>query len=134
MEVDRRPLTFPDERINLPGGTLAPGGVGTTGKTVISGNYLVNSGTSVALSDYQPDPNAVPEIACSPQSIGPPQLRRFSFTRLHSELTYIVEISDNLNQWDTLDTNPGNVGETVTVEPPTNGACRFLRLRVVKSP
>jgi hypothetical protein len=35
------------------------------------GSFLVTvSGTSVVLSDYQPDPNAGPEIACSPQSTG----------------------------------------------------------------
>jgi hypothetical protein len=62
---------------------------------------------------------------------GPPQMLHYSFNRLRSDLTYIVEGSPDLKSWEPVDTNSGNVGETVTVETPTTGDHRFLRLRVV---
>lgn len=61
---------------------------------------------------------------------------QLSFHRARSELTYIVEASDDLVQWSPIATNPGTVGETVVVDdialpepPPTR---RFLRLRVLQ--
>lgn len=96
------------------------------------GDGLVNLleyalGGDPANSTDAPRPQMVP-------TAGSPQLLRFSFMRLRSDLTYIVEASNNLSQWDPLDTNPGNVGEMVTVETPVTEDHRFLRLRVVKSP
>ena len=60
-----------------------------------------------------------------------PQMLRFSFMRLRSDITYIVEGSTDLTAWDPVDTNPGNVGETAIVEIPVSGDRRFLRLRVL---
>jgi hypothetical protein len=63
-----------------------------------------------------------------------PRMLRFSFHRARSDVTYTVEQSADLTRWDPLDTNPGNVGETVVVETPADGGRRFLRLRVVDPP
>jgi hypothetical protein len=56
-----------------------------------------------------------------------------SFLRARPELTYAVEASPNLATWTTLATNPGAVGQQVTVadsEPLSASSRRFLRLRV----
>lgn len=59
-----------------------------------------------------------------------------TFTRVRGDLTYIVEAGSTLASWSTLETNPGSVGASVTVndtveistsDPPV----RFLRLRVI---
>jgi hypothetical protein len=54
-----------------------------------------------------------------------------TFNRAQSELTYIVQASDDLKTWSTLATNPGTAGTSVTVTD-TNTASpnRYLRLRV----
>lgn len=57
----------------------------------------------------------------------------FSFPRLRDDLAYHVESSADLQVWTTVATDPGTVGETVTVFAPSplSGAGRhFLRLRV----
>jgi hypothetical protein len=63
-----------------------------------------------------------------------PRVLHFSFHRARSDITYLVEGSTDLTSWAPIDTNPGNVGETVTTETPAEGDRRFLRLRVVVSP
>jgi hypothetical protein len=52
---------------------------------------------------------------------------------IENDETYIVEGSPNLTFREPLDINPGNVGETVTVEPPSSGGRGFLRLGVISS-
>jgi hypothetical protein len=54
----------------------------------------------------------------------------YTFLRLRPELTYTVECSTNLAVWTTLATNPGVVGEQVTVSYGPASATGFLRLRV----
>ena len=58
-----------------------------------------------------------------------------SFNRVRSDVTYLVEAGFNLAAWTTLATNPGSIGQSVTVtdtvdistsDPPR----RFLRLRI----
>lgn len=55
-----------------------------------------------------------------------------TFFRAAAYLTYSVEGSDGLGGWQTVVTNPGNVGEQVTVADPASllAPRRFLRLRV----
>ena len=59
-----------------------------------------------------------------------PRMLRYSFQRMRSDITYIVEESADLTGWDPVDTNAGNVGEMVTVAIPAAGERRFVRLRV----
>jgi autotransporter-associated beta strand protein len=56
----------------------------------------------------------------------------FTFNRTRADLTYIVESSANLVDWNTIATNPGAVGQAVSVTDPVSLATspRFLRLRV----
>ncbi len=54
-----------------------------------------------------------------------------SFLRARAELSYVVQASSDLVTWSDLATNPGNVGETVTVtDTELTRPRRFLRLRV----
>ncbi len=55
-----------------------------------------------------------------------------TFTRLRAELIYHVEASSDLVGWTVVATNPGVVGEPVTVADPEPAARRFLRVRVTK--
>jgi hypothetical protein len=60
---------------------------------------------------------------------------QLTFPRLRSELTYAVEASSDLITWTTIATNPGVVGQSVTVTDTVDLATatparRFLRLRV----
>jgi len=62
------------------------------------------------------------------------QLLQISFFRARADLTYHVEVSDDLATWSIIATNPGTVGQTVTVADfvplsPT-APRRFLRIRV----
>ncbi len=59
----------------------------------------------------------------------------FTFNRAHAEITYRVEASSDLTSWSTLATNPGTVGQSVTVSDTvlmssTVPSRRFMRLRV----
>lgn len=55
----------------------------------------------------------------------------FSFNRLRSTLTYVVQASDDLKTFTNLATNPGDVGTLVTViDPNTTSAKRYLRLSI----
>ena len=61
---------------------------------------------------------------------------QISFPRVRSELTYTVEASSDLVTWTTIATNPGTLGQTVTVIDTVvlstaNPPRRFLRLRVI---
>lgn len=58
-----------------------------------------------------------------------------TFNRARNELNYLVEISSDLATWSTLATNPGTVGQSVTITdtavlPSTGPPRRFMRLRV----
>ena len=55
-----------------------------------------------------------------------------TFDRVRSDVTYIVEGSNNLATWTPIATNPGNVGSNVTVPDNATGnpSQRFLRLRI----
>jgi hypothetical protein len=55
-----------------------------------------------------------------------------AFNRAHAEITYAVEASSDLETWTVVATNPGNVGELVSVEDTggANAPRRFLRLAV----
>lgn len=54
-----------------------------------------------------------------------------TFSRARSDLTYVVQGSDDLSNWSTLATNPGTSGSSVTVTDSTAATGpRFLRLRV----
>lgn len=59
-----------------------------------------------------------------------------TFNRARIELDYFVEVSSDLAIWNTLATNPGSVGQSVTVTdtvsvPSANPPQRFMRLRVL---
>lgn len=54
-----------------------------------------------------------------------------TFTRARAEATYVVEGSSDLVNWSPIATNPGSVGQAVTVTDSVDpGSRRFLRLRV----
>ena len=57
----------------------------------------------------------------------------FAFRRERADLTYIVEGAPDLDDWETIATNPGTVGGVVLVTDtaPVNFPKRFLRLRVI---
>lgn len=60
---------------------------------------------------------------------------RLSFNRVRADCTYYVEASGDLATWTTVATNPGTLGESVTVNDTTTfatGSPRFMRLRVTK--
>jgi hypothetical protein len=57
------------------------------------------------------------------------------FTRLRGDVTYIVEGSSDLTNWTPVATNPGTLGQSITVADTvdmstSNPSRRFLRLRV----
>jgi hypothetical protein len=54
-----------------------------------------------------------------------------TFVRHRSDVTYEVQASSDLHAWTTLDTNPGGLGEAVTVaDTDTTSPTRFLRLKI----
>ncbi len=58
---------------------------------------------------------------------------QLTFLRARSELTYEVLASSDLTNWTVISTDPGAVGQQVTVTDTTaldTGTKRFLRLRV----
>lgn len=60
---------------------------------------------------------------------------RLTFDRLRADCTYYVEGSSDLATWSVIATNPGTLGQSVTVNDTTTFAARsprFLRLRVTK--
>lgn len=57
---------------------------------------------------------------------------RLTFTRARGDVTYTVEASGNLRDWQELVTNPGTVGQEVTVTDHQAGSPRFLRLRITQ--
>jgi hypothetical protein len=59
-----------------------------------------------------------------------------AFFRARADLTYVVEASEDLATWRVLVTNPGVVGEEVTVADTAStpdAPRRFLRLRIIKA-
>jgi hypothetical protein len=62
------------------------------------------------------------------------QLLQITFFRARADLTYYVDVSEDLSTWSVLATNPGTVGQTVTVSDfvplSTTTPRRFLRVRV----
>ncbi len=59
-----------------------------------------------------------------------------TFDRLRADVDYIVERSDDLVTWTTLATNPGVVGQRITVPDPgaAEAPRRFLRVRLAVPP
>lgn len=54
----------------------------------------------------------------------------FSFFRARADVSYIVEGSPDLKSWQTLQTNPGTVGQIAHINVSTSNQWRFLRLRI----
>jgi uncharacterized repeat protein (TIGR03806 family) len=54
----------------------------------------------------------------------------FSFYRARADLTYTVEMSEDLQLWAPITTDPGAVGQVVAVPAPANVSPLFLRLKV----
>ncbi len=87
------------------------------------------------LLEYALDPDPVPsdEPAAPLAGQTPDGRLTLSFVRARADLDYVVEGStDLMGEWSTVATNPGEVGETVTVTDnfPSAAGQRFLRLRV----
>lgn len=55
-----------------------------------------------------------------------------AFTRLRPDVTYTVQVSDDLVDWDDLSVNPGEIGGLVVVDDPSWPALpkRFLRIEI----
>lgn len=78
------------------------------------------------------DPNVAATQSESRLDVAEARLR-LGFRRARAELTYVVEASGDLQEWTAVATNPGSVGEDVTVQdsaPLSADGPRFLRLRV----
>ena len=59
----------------------------------------------------------------------------FGFFRANRDARYIVEISEDLSAWQTLSTNPGDVGTEVEIPVPATPSGRnFIRLNVDPEP
>ncbi len=58
----------------------------------------------------------------------------FSFFKARADVSYIVEGSPDLKSWQTLQTNPGTVGQIAHITVSTSNQWRFLRLRIHSSP
>lgn len=70
-------------------------------------------------------PSALPLVTLSSGKLS------LTFTRRHADLVYAVLASGDLKTWTTLATNPGVVGEPVTVQDDdTVSTSRYLRLQV----
>ena len=110
-----------------------------------------NSGTAADMAD--PDGDGVTNLLeyalgtapNSAASAGRPVLGRagnfltLSFIRLRGDVTYVVEGGSDLSTWAPVATNPGVVGQSVTVTDSVNISTgnpprRFLRLRVISTP
>lgn len=80
------------------------------------------------------DPN-VPESGPGvTMTLDPAGVASLSFLRARADLIYQVEASSDLFDWTTIVSNPGNVGEIVSVADttPPNVTGRYLRLRVIQ--
>ena len=142
------------------------GGEGTflvtqVGNTVVLSQYLnaldtwrlsqlgTTANTGSAANTADPDGDGVPNLLeyalgtspTSAASVAAPVIQlsglnlQISFLRARSDVTYIIEASSDLATWSGIATNPGNVGQSVTVIdsvnlPTANPPRRFLRLRV----
>lgn len=86
------------------------------------------------LLEYALDTNPTAPTAGVPvQSLSNDGKLQLTFLRARSELTYEVIASSDLTTWSVIATNPGTVGQSVTVTDTvslTSGGRRFLRLRV----
>jgi hypothetical protein len=87
----------------------------------------------VNLLEYALDMSPVSQVATNlPQVTISEGSISFGFLRKRAGLTYVVEASETLapGSWVAVATNPGNVGESVTVTIPLSGTKKFVRLRV----
>jgi hypothetical protein len=109
---------------------------------------LTHFGVAEPAPDADPDGDGLPNLleyalGTDPRSSGSlhlpatsltpslPHSLQLTFLRARAELTYQVLASSDLASWSVIATNPGQVGESVTVIDPVSAAPRrFLRLRV----
>ncbi len=63
-------------------------------------------------------------------STAPGSTLQLTFTRVRSDVSYIVEASSDLAAWDPVPFTTPDVGAEITVQDPGAGPRRFLRLRV----
>jgi hypothetical protein len=84
------------------------------------------------LNPISADAGGLPQSQAVADPAGQPAgaYQALAFLRARSDLTYEVLQSSDLMQWTVVQTNPGTVGQTVTVLRPVSGTKGFLRLRV----
>jgi hypothetical protein len=91
------------------------------------------------LMEYALDLNPnVPDSAGLPQSkkvtdpngYPPGDYLQLAFFRARSEIVYTILLTDDLQTWNVLSTNPGTAGQTVMYFYPILNPKEFLRLRV----
>jgi hypothetical protein len=85
-----------------------------------------------ALNTHPLVANTAPSSSLTPSL---PHSLQLTFLRARADLTYIVEASDTLaaDSWTVIATNPGTVGQSVTVTDSAPASPRrFIRLRVVE--
>lgn len=142
-------------------------GGGRVSTTDGAGSFAVTyTATQVVLSDYQAtllQAMALPEIdssedppdakakllryalgaGASPNAHLPPVIERLGdrlaikFTRHQADVSYIVEATSDLQNWEIIEQDPGNIGEEVTIADTvdisaTKPPQRFMRIRVVQ--
>lgn len=138
---------------NLVGEGPASAEVSATPRTPLQSwrwaNFGVTANTGNATDSFDPDGDGAPNFleyafGTTPTSAASvPNLQtkvsgnrlQLTFTRARSDLSYRVDVSSDLSTWNALATNPGAVGQSITVTdtvdfPAATPPRRFLRLRV----
>ncbi len=115
------------------------GSTGTTGSAADTADFDGDGVSNLLEYALDTDPSSAASVSVPTPQVSGLRLQ-VSFLRARSDVTYHIEVSSDLsaNSWTLLATNPGTVGQSVTVSdtvdlPSATPPRRFLRLRVTPS-